>query len=104
MLLLVAALTACTTEDPSRELREVEPCDQGAVGGEPIQQCARACVDAPFLSGNEGTGPKDCKIVASDRDRCDSALSFDVDGVRGCCNETARVDGKLTLTWSECLD
>lgn len=101
MLLLVAALTACTTEDPSRELREVEPCDQGAVGGEPIRQCARACVDAPFLSGNEGTGPKDCRV---DDRVCSSALAFDVDGVRGCCDELVRVDGKLTTTWRECLE
>jgi hypothetical protein len=101
-ILILAALAACTTDDdPARELAKVETCDQGVFEGEPIDHCAAACVNAPFASG-----PTDCRVPPSSNsgDTCDSALAFERDGVRGCCDNTTRVDGKPTLLWRECLE
>jgi hypothetical protein len=99
LLVMVVAMTAaCTTdEDPARELAKVEACDQGVFEGEPIEQCARACVEVPFTSG-----PTDCRVEPGGS--CSPMAAFDIDGVRGCCDEAVRVEGRPTLTWRPCID
>lgn len=96
-LVLLVLLGACGTDGRDIPPDEIVPCDTGIEinPGEPLEQCANACVGYPNLNG-----PTDCKTRSGGFCRPES--SFDLDGLRGCCNDIGKVDDVWTVKYNMC--